>query len=260
VIILKAAKEDHWDTGRRLEYPDTGQTRQFRNELRTINEWLVGADIAFDEAWAATVVDDRRRELRRVFNDGRFDAGGRLFGGFWQDLKKQERADGLTIGGRRIVTLDYRQMGPRILYGWAGVPPPQDCYGVPRYELFRDGWKRLFGALTHKGLELARFPQGTRRLFPEHLRIGDAIKALVDFHAPIANRFTPGTGLGLMFAESEIMVDILLAARTAGIVAMPIHDAVIVAEGQQDTIARIMRDTFKDHVGIPGQVAVESTA
>ncbi len=257
VIVLKAAKEDHWDSGKRLEYSETEQTRKFRDEVRTINEWLAGADIAFDEAWATTAVDDRRRELRRVFNDGRFNAGGRLFGGFWQDLKKSERALGLTIDGHRIVTLDYRQMGPRILYGWAGVQPPEDCYSIPRYEAFRDGWKRLFGALTHTGLELGRYPQGTRKLFPGHLRIGEAIKALVDFHAPIASRFMPGVGLDLMFAESEIMVDLLLTARRQNIVALPVHDAVIVAQKHQDAMAAIMVQTFKDHVGIPGEVAIE---
>jgi hypothetical protein len=240
-----------------MEYVDTDQTRQFRSELKTINEWLAGADISFDEAWAETGVDDQRCELRRVFNDGRFDTGGRLFGGFWQDLKKPERALGLTIGGQRIVTLDYRQMGPRILYGWAGVQPPKDCYAVPRYELFRDGWKKLFGALTHTGLELSRFPQGARKLFPDHLRIGEAIKALVDFHAPIASRFTPGIGLDLMFAESEIMVDLLLAARAADIVALPVHDAVLVADGQQAAMTTIMREIFRAHVGIDGEVSVE---
>ncbi len=257
VIWLKAPKEDRWDSGKLLNYRDTDQTRLFRREMNDINAWLAVADISFDEAWSENSVDDQRRQLRRVFNSGSFCAGGRLFGGFWQDLKKAERALGLEIGGKKVVTLDYRQMGPRILYGREGVCPPEDCYAIPRYELFREGWKRLFGALTHTGLELTRFPQGTRKLFPMHLRIGEAIEALVAFHSPIAAHFTPGAGLGMMFTESEILVDLLLAARAAGIVALPVHDAVIVADGQQGPMATIMRDTFRAHVGIDGEVSVE---
>lgn len=63
-----------------------------------------------------------------------------------------------------------------------------------------------------------------------------------------------------MFAESEIMVDLLLAAKKKGIVALPIHDAVIVAQGHRDAMAEIMVQTFKDHVGMPGEVAVETAA
>jgi hypothetical protein len=257
VILLKAPKQDRRDSGRLLQYEDTDQTNAFRAEMRTINQWLAEADIDFDEAWADMPVDDHRRELRRVFNDGRFNAGGRLFGGFWQDLKKEQRARGLLLAGQPVVTLDYRQMGPRMMYGMVGAVPPSDCYAVPRYELFRDGWKRLFGALTHVGPELGRFPQGTRSLFPAHLRVGEAIRALLDFHAPVADRFVPGAGLDLMFTESEIIVDVLLSARRERIVALPIHDAVVVAHGHRDTMARIMVQAFKDHVGILGEVATE---
>lgn len=257
VIILKAPKEDHWDGGKRLEYADTDQTRRLRRELRSINDWLAKADIAFDEACSDSAVDDRRRELRRIFNSGRFDAGGRLFGGFWQDLKKDQRARGLSIDGQPVVTLDYRQMGPRMLYGLAGLEPPADCYAVPRYELYRAGWKKLFGALTHAGPELARFPQGTRNLFPTHLRVQGAIGALLDYHSPVADRFRPGAGLALMYTESQIMVDMLQSAQAKGIVALPIHDAVIVAHHHRDTMAQIMVQAFEHHVGLPGEVAIE---
>ena len=40
---------------------------------------------------ATHAIDIRDRRLRRVFTQGRFDSGGRLFGGFWQNLRKQER-------------------------------------------------------------------------------------------------------------------------------------------------------------------------
>ena len=51
------------------------------------------------------------RSLRRIFTKGCFDHGGRLFGGFWQELSKTARFDGLVINDEDIVELDYGQMG-----------------------------------------------------------------------------------------------------------------------------------------------------
>ncbi len=60
------------------------------------------------------------------FTQDRFDSGGRLFGGFWQRLRKHERRQGLWINGEKAIELDYGQVGPRTLYGLAGQEPPAD--------------------------------------------------------------------------------------------------------------------------------------
>ena len=133
VIILKALKVAPRGGGEYLEYEDTKITEQYRKEVREINEWLACADIHFDDAAALSgYVDRSERRLRRVFTRGRFDSGGRLFGGFWQSLKKKERLAGLVIDGDAVVELDYDQMAPTILYGLSGVEPPEgDLYSRP---------------------------------------------------------------------------------------------------------------------------------
>ncbi len=72
---------------------------------------------------ADKIVDSNDRRLRRIFNNGSFEEGRRLFGGFWQPLKKTERAEGLIIEDEAVASLDFGQMTPRILYGMAGVFP-----------------------------------------------------------------------------------------------------------------------------------------
>jgi len=84
VIHLKRTKEDHWDEGELIEYDDTPETVAFREHVQSINAWLQAAEIDFDEYQSpeGQPVDPHDRQLRRVFTQGRFDSGGRLFGGF----------------------------------------------------------------------------------------------------------------------------------------------------------------------------------
>jgi hypothetical protein len=48
IISLKQPKRGHFDEGQRIDYKDTPTTRRYRDELRSINEWLATADIQFD--------------------------------------------------------------------------------------------------------------------------------------------------------------------------------------------------------------------
>ncbi|TGV75641.1 hypothetical protein EN792_054935, partial [Mesorhizobium sp. M00.F.Ca.ET.149.01.1.1] len=86
-IILKRLKDraNFWDDGERLDYPDDGATDRYREQMTEINQWLHEADLSFDWNGIAlphTPIALRDRRLRRVFTQGRFDSGGRLFGGF----------------------------------------------------------------------------------------------------------------------------------------------------------------------------------
>lgn len=132
-IILKRAKEGHGDRGKWIEYQDDDVTRLYRSQMAEINGRLAAASIEFDSvAGPERHVDTTDRFLQRYFNNGRFNQGGRLFGGFWQGLKKKQRAAGLIIDDENVVTLDYVQMAPRILYGMAKATPPEgDAYEVP---------------------------------------------------------------------------------------------------------------------------------
>jgi hypothetical protein len=92
IIILSRPKRGHWDEGERIDYKDTEITRRFRKELQSINALLAKADISFDaNAYTRHPVDVYARQLRRQFTLGRFDRGGRLFGGFWETLPKPVR-------------------------------------------------------------------------------------------------------------------------------------------------------------------------
>ena len=257
-IMLKAAKRDYWDNGDRIDYKDTAQTRRLRSEMRTINEWLADADVTYDPALATNRwVDDTDRLLRRFFNNGSFELGGRLFGGFWQGLKKAERRDGIRIGGETVVTLDYGQMAPRILYSLVGAGPPDgDAYAIPGYEFWRPGIKKVFSALQFVKGDLVRKPKGTRRLLP-HRAISEVTAAIRTHHKPIAHLLDDMVGHKVFFRESQVLVEVLLRLKSLGIVALPIHDAVVIPVSDKEATEAVMLDVFRSQLGIEGKVEVE---
>lgn len=255
VIILKDSKADYWDEGGLVEYDDTDQTRHYRDEVQAINAWLTQADIQFD---GDPIVDDTDRLLRRYFSRGSFDCGGRLFGGFWQPLPKWQRHKGLLIDGEEVATLDYGQMAPRILYGLAGVPAPTtDSYLLPGLEAHRKGVKKVMNALLFADKPLTRFPADTRKLFPTRMAFAQVVEALQQLHTPINHLFFTGIGHQVQFVESEILVDVLLALKTEGIIGLPVHDAVIVARSSIPQVSKIMLEVFKGYTGVEGVVSEE---
>ncbi|MDX8458189.1 hypothetical protein [Mesorhizobium humile] len=259
-IILKRLKDraNFWDDGERLDYPDDGATDRYRAQMAEINQWLHEADLKFDWkgiAWPHTPISLRDRRLRRVFTQGRFDSGGRLFGGFWQQLRKDERRVGLRISGEKAVELDYGQAGARILYGMAGrQPTSHDLYRLWGYVQQREGIKRVMSAMIFADKPLERFPQFTRKLFRSGDKIADVVEAIEQEHEPIRDRFHRGLGHEVQFIESQIMVEVLLVMKARGITALPIHDALMVPASAAATAREMMLSVFQRVAGVEGIV------
>jgi hypothetical protein len=82
--------------------------------------------------------------------------------------------------------------------------------------------------------------------------------ALRERHAPIAVLMCHPAGYQVLFRESQIMVDLLLRLKCCGIVALPIHDGVVVAEGTEESTRATMLQVFRDHLGYDGVVTVKT--
>ena len=259
-IILKREKNDLWDHGGTLEYEDNDLTNLYRDEMRTINQWIKKADLNYMEAFHGNELlnyDLDCRLLKRYFTRGSFKSGGRLFGGFWQQMKKVHR-ENLLIDGENIVVLDYSQMTPNILYGYCGsVPEMEDCYHIKGYEYCRKGIKKVFNAMTFSDGPITRFPKGINSLFPVKTRFKEVADAIENEHSRIAHLFYTGIGHYLQFLESQILVEVLLKLIESNITALPIHDAVLVSEIHVYKSKQVMEQVFLDMTNVPSVVKVE---
>lgn len=259
-IILKREKNDLWDHGGTLEYEDNDLTNLYRDEMRHINQWIRNADlnymVPFHEKDKHNYDLDCRL-LKRYFTRGSFKSGGRLFGGFWQQMKKVHR-ENLLIDGDEIVSLDYSQMSPKILYGYCGsVPKVDDCYHIKGYEYCRKGIKKVFNAMTFSNEPMTRFPKGINSLFPVNTRFKDVSDAIENEHSGIVHMFYTGIGHYLQFLESQILVEVLLKLIESGITALPIHDAVLVCEIHVYKSKQVMEQVFLDMTNVPSVVKLE---
>ncbi|EBW7423632.1 hypothetical protein DQE15_24380, partial [Salmonella enterica subsp. enterica serovar Stanley] len=135
-----------------VEYQETEETLRLRAEMETINAVLNRAGIAYDGLPVGPIALRRVFLLRSPKEPQHFTLNGRLWGGFWQNLKSNRRHL-ITIGGEDIVDLDYTAMFGALAYLMkTGKLPELDPYAVPGLEDHRDGAKLgLLSLLSRTG-------------------------------------------------------------------------------------------------------------
>ncbi len=258
LIVLKSPKHDYWDESEYEDYDDTDLIIRMRNQMIEINEWLKSADIAIAEPVLAARTQISDRSLRRVFTRGSFESGGRLFGGFWQQMKKEHRLDYIAIDDEGVIGLDFGQMAVRTAYGIAKAKPPEgDLYQIADYlPVYRDGIKKLFNSLLSSQKPLSRKPKGTRDLLPPY-PLSKLIEDISAKHPALAPLFFTAACHQLQFQESQIMVEVLLRLKRVGVVGLPIHDGLVVRCDAEDVAREIMEIVALEYTGVDIPVSTE---
>ena len=256
VLVLRTPKRHANSIAAYQEYEDDEATLALRQQMTSINDWLSTADITCN----LPQMDPAHRRLRRIFNNSNFAQGGRLYGGFWQAMPSDERQEHILIEGDWCVELDYGQMSLAILYGLTGAKPPEgDLYdlstqGIPTS--YRKGIKTVIQALINSSKVPTKMPKGVRKLIPSRYTIKDILEAVARKHPAIYPQMTSGIGMQLFRKESDILVDVLETLRSEGIVALPVHDAVVVRDDISDKAKAVMKKVFKEHTGITPDVTL----
>ncbi len=254
-IELKSAPICRRKRGELIDYPETDLTTSLRTDMRSINRFLTEAEIDYV---GPETVDLNRRQLRRCFTRESFGSGGRLYGGFWQPMRKRDRLRHIKINGVDVVELDYGQIMPRLVYALKGVVPRMvDLYDIPGFDMeHRPGIKKVMSSMQFVEAPLTRFPKETKRLFPDRAKVGDVTAAIMAAHPDIADAFFTGIGHRCQFLESQILVEVLLTLKDKNITALPIHDAIIVPVSAVATAKQVMLDVFKRRTGQDGVVDI----
>jgi hypothetical protein len=251
-IELKSCPVRRGKRGHLIDYRETTLTIALRSRLQEINSFLAMAKLDYT---GSAAVDVNKRQLRRVFTRESFESGGRLFGGFWQHMRKCDRLAYLRINSEEVVELDYGQVMPRLVYALAGkAPSMDDLYAIPCFERHRPGIKKVASSMLFVEAPMSRFPADTRHLFPKSVKIGDVIDAIMATHPEIADNFFTGIGHRCQFLESEILVEVLLNLKGMGIISLPIHDAILVPASAAAKAKAVMLEVFRKRTGQEGVV------
>jgi hypothetical protein len=171
------------------------------------------------------------RMVRRVFNNGTFLHGGRLYA-FWQNIPRKLRKY-LLINGSPVAELDYSACQLKLIYH---MMLKQDYTGDDPYNLpgiSRDLAKKAaiitLNAKSYKSSVLALMGAAKKDLdqnidYYEAKRCIDLFK---EKHRPISDFFNSSAGVRLMRIESEVIIRTILAMMKKSICILTIHDSCI---------------------------------
>ncbi|PAP97799.1 hypothetical protein CIT25_35010 [Mesorhizobium mediterraneum] len=180
--------------------------------------------------------------LYRVFNDGRFDHGGRFYGGWWQSIRKDYRRF-ITINGRPTVEVDFSSMQLAMLYAQVGRQLEGDAYVI---DGFGPEVRPLVKTTT---LKMINAPGGIRSplksALPEGISWKGLQEAILARHKAIAEFFGSGEGIRLQRLDSDIAEEVIMTMMDKGIPVLPIHDSFIVAEGHAEELSATMVNAYQ---------------
>lgn len=254
VLVLRGRKDPRTGIAPTLDYPETATTRRLRKDVQRLNSYLVAAPLIVLPSTSpdATPIDPTRRTVRRIFNNGVWTEGGRLFDGFWETMPKAERFNRLRIAtaetpeGERIVNVDFGQLFPSLAYAMQDLPRPDaDLYDIRGNGRYRDGFKTLLNALLFATQPMTRWPTDTASEFPPGTKLQAVLAEIVRYHAPIAHLFGTGIGFRLMNIESAILLDALFRLYAIRVTALPLHDSILVSASQETAARDAMQEAHQ---------------
>ena len=266
----------------RLTFEESDYTRHLSENVKTINEALSRSwydlEITNEELRRLQdkltskdrrdqgtdyTIDFSRRSLSRVFNDISFETGGRFYGGWWQSIPKEYRAN-IIIDGKPTVEFDYSTIHPTILYSKEGLIPPVDAYtqiirenfkglNVDKTK-FRSMLKSAFNAMLNSKKALSNPPKG---ITPSNfgLKWSQVSNAIIKTHSPIAHHFYSDAGRRLQKIDSEVAEIVLLHFANRNIPILPVHDSFIMHHRFDGELSKIMQKAFSQIVG--GNIGID---
>lgn len=243
--------------------PEPSEVTESRAVLERVNTLLANAYLHLpDDAWDRIAVtsaadedltdDDRRhrqylgdltaKRLFRVFT-GDWRQGGRLYGGWWIGVPKEERRH-ILIDGQPTVELDYGQLHPTILFAKVGRQLDYDPYAFGGFsrELGKETFMRLLNRASDRG---GRYIRRARKVpMPVSIAPAEYVARYKAHLAPVKHLLGVGIGLKLQREDSDLALAVLDMLAESGVVALPIHDSFIVKKQHEELLRLTMLSQF----------------
>ena len=273
-----------------VEYEDNEQTNQMRELLSFYNKLLSRTYIDiplleknyidFDSDKKGRprrlIINQKDKFVRRIFNRGSWNKGGRFWGGWWQRCPKawrrfdpEARQPGIFIDDKPTSELDYSGMHIVMLYAKAGIDYwadiGEDTYTIelPELGFEPEQLRSICKQLVLVALN-AKTDDATYKAFRSEAETGSPLKSLKDDqlksildklrekHAPIADTFATDQGIDLMRKDSNITERIIKHFTDQQIPILTIHDSYIIWDGYEDELDRVMKEAFEAEMKVSG--------
>jgi hypothetical protein len=262
--VRSCLREVIWlrDRGGLICYEDTPETRQMRRGIEAINgdisqlavDLLAADSTKAGHHWIAggSYVVPAPPMVRRIFNRGSFQKGGRLYG-WWQGLPSEYRA-ALTINGEPVLEPNFAQFHAAIIYGLRGIPLVGDAYETSEFP--RAQGKLAFNIALNATNERTAVAAIAHHLNIERKQASLLLQAIKRKHKPIADVFCSDSGVSLMRRDSEITLRAVEDCHSRGIGVLPVHDSLIVPAHYAGHAAEAMVKAFDSQISQPNKCEV----
>lgn len=274
LIRVKTSK-DHGGKRKLVAFDESEATQSMRANLERMNDLLDRTTVSLDLAesqWAdlhahlarrALAESDEaillRAELKgfhyRVFNNGGFEDGGRIYGGDHQNVPRDFRPF-IRINGDPTVEVDFKAFHPTMLYAALGIQllPGYDPYDMG--DGHREITKKTFNALLNAGSCAIR-PLGEFDEQQMGLSWRDWVRKVKVHMGPLRPFLGSGCGIKLQRKDSDIAERIIMHFVDRDIPILPIHDSFIVAESHEEHLVEVMQSAFREATGFTCSVEVK---
>ena len=184
--------------------------------------------------------------LHRVFNSIDFSTGGRFYGAWWINFKKELRKY-ITINQKETCEHDFSYIHAMLLYAEIGMelPTDYDPYTAPHGLALRAATKEAFNVMLNAR---PRPVPGMVEEFDERtagISWDRFIDGILREHEPIINHFLSGAGGRLQRRDSDIAEAVLLRFSDMGYPCLPVHDSFLTFKSLDDELPDIMRDVVR---------------
>jgi hypothetical protein len=243
-----------------------------RADLKGINDFIAGHNINLDitdeqeealrhrmlnreQEGKDKFLDFAKTHLKRSFNNGSFEEGGRFYGAWWISVPGDYRHF-ITIDGEPTIELDYSEMHFAIMYAEIGMEiPMEDAYVLEGYDAeLRSHIKKAFNIIIN-----CTSRKQAIKTINCHIRDGKLSAALGDGetlleafeqkHPLIKDNIARGKGVRSMFTESQIAEQILLKGMEIDLCILPIHDGFIMIKQHMDVLEGLMDEAMMKVIG-----------
>jgi len=187
----------------------------------------------------------------------------------YQSLSGDERKL-LLINGKPTIELDYKSLHPNLLLNRTGNPcPSEDIYerivqelGLRKSKTRRNAIKLLMLVTLNTDSRQSFSLKANSMVYKKGKRKGkrvmddierrpiDVCTAIIRAYPALKPYICTGKhGLSLQQEDSKIMIDVLEMLAKQGVVALPVHDSVIVPVQHKDLAEQTMIDCYEKHTG-----------
>lgn len=205
--------------------------------------------------------------LYRVFNNKKFDSGGRFYGADYQQLNQDDRSL-ITINGNKTSEIDFKGLHLNMLYNFEGTDFQGDPYSITNQNLEVRPLLKLvsligINAVSQKsGIDAFNFEMlkdyELYQIQKEYnLKTKDLFAQFENSHSQISKYFRSGYGIKLQYIDSKIAEEILKHFTRQGKPCLCIHDSFIVEETNRNELSEVMKEAYRKYLGYPGKVEIK---